>query len=223
VPPELYYYAIDQKVIDSREKEKGKPAPKYLYPLNPRSGQTVIQAQRWLQDVFPNPDDRTRSYPVGDWAVAERMLVYRGESLSQPIKVEVPIWDIMNEVFVLAASKIAGRFEKMIHVPFAPENVVNEPLLIDFESRLSYQKAAEEEKARPRPVEEDIATELVILTSDGRLLVRDGATDAADTKRRERLDAYRKRIDDVKNPKTPLPAGGEGNPFGAPPPGAPGG
>lgn len=214
VPPELHYYAVDQKVIDSRERERGKPAHKYLYPLNPRGGQVVLQAHRWLPLVYPNPDDRIRGYAVGDWAVAERLLVYRGESLAQPVKVEVPVWDFQNETFVLAAGK-SGSSQKVVQVTFAPENLVNEPLLIDFESSISFvQKAAEDEKARPKRIDEDIAPELVILTPDGKLLVRDGVTDSADTNRRERVEAYRKRIEDVKAPKV-VPMGGDGgNPFG---------
>lgn len=213
VPSELHYYAVDQKVLDAKDKEK--KAPKYLNPLSPRYGQVVLQAHRWLPEVFPNPDDRSRSYPVGDWAVAERMLVYRGESLAQPVKTEVPVWDIMNETFVLLASKIAGRFDKVVQVPFAPDDLVNEPLLVDFTSKVEYQKQAEEEKARPRPIEAEVATELVILTPDGRLLVHDGVADAENEARKERLAAYRQRIDDVKNAREKAPGGAEGgNPFG---------
>ena len=46
------------------------------------------------------------SYPVGDWVVAERQLVWRGELLGQKAPTHVPIWSPEVSGFILAGKPV---------------------------------------------------------------------------------------------------------------------
>jgi hypothetical protein len=207
VPPELYYYAVDVRKLD---KEKARLRA-------PSRGQVALQAQKWIDHVFPNPDDFKNSYPVGDWSVAERLLVYPGESVAQTPEIEVPIWLYPAERFALATK---GR-KDVVPVNFGTRFAPSDPLLVSAEGgdNLSYLKLTEvgENNARKHQSILDRAPqELLILTADGRLVRRDSETDKEDKERVDRYDAWKARIKEVREAKRqPL----QSSPFG---PGGPG-
>jgi hypothetical protein len=124
-------------------------------------------------------------------------------------KVDLPLWMPQQESFVLAVTPKPGPDPggrpPGIEVSFAREPV--DTLLVDFEGgELSYRRAGE-----GKPVREITATEVLLLSPEGKLLARDSATDAQDVERKERLEAWRSRIKQLKDRKLDPK-----NPFGDP-------
>jgi hypothetical protein len=201
----IEYYAVD-------EKERGRTNP----PADKEK--VAMQLHRWFDIVYPNASDRSLAVPVGDWVVAKRVLVHRGEYVGRFDKAEVPVWVWSRDNFVLAYNPKGNVREKRIDVYFGTESgPPEEAILVDFEGgKAAYNRApappGEERKPGADRVDDEASLEVLLLLPDGKLVVRDQNTDKNDEERKARLDAYEKRAKTVKDggdqgPKKP---GGDG-------------
>jgi hypothetical protein len=204
VAPELSYYVIDQKDVDKKTMAPKDFLKAWGTAAAPKPGQVMFQAQRWADLVYPDLGNRRTSYAVGDWVVAERYPVYRGEYLGQPAKTEVPVWNFPEEKFVLAT---AGKGkERTIPVVFGDDTPENNPLLVDFDGGdLTYYRvipsADEDKRPTTTKITDKAPVEVLLLTPDGRLLVRDSDADAQDEDRVKRHDAWKARVGTLKPKK----------------------
>jgi hypothetical protein len=220
VPPEMHYYAVDQKELDG---------PKYRglhWDLTPsRDRATTLQIHRWLE-AFSLRTDKTNLLPVGEWVVAERVIAQRGEYVGFPQRIEFPYWRTTQEQFVIASEPGATRRAPGVMVSFRAESSDGrDTVLVDFDGgNQDYERVVsrdEDGKAKTRKVRDAHGTEVLLLTPDGKLLAHEGAEDAKDQERVNRLKEVHKRIKEVKEggsgsgkPGEPgKPAGGR-NPFG---------
>ena len=208
VPPDLYYYAVDQKELDARDKDKEPRLPMQLLKDN----QTVMQIHRWVD--YLHTKSRT-DLPIGDWVIAERAVVMRGEPVG-PQRVEVPYWRTTQDKFVMASDlppkppPALAKYPPSVEVPFAPEGDV--PIVVDFAGgdvtyRRTHPRTDDAAAADQPPVIQDKAPlQVVLMTSDGKLLAHNAANDAPDPERVQRLKDVREWIQNVKNNKSGGPA-----------------
>jgi hypothetical protein len=196
VPPEFYYYAVDQKDMDAA---LGRPyggihARDTVY----RDG-TVFQIHRWLEDAAR--EGSNLPVWVGEWTVAERVLVSKGEFIGRTETVAVPVWSPPRADFVLAVPQAqAGssrRRELGIEVDFKLPN--DDAILVDFEGGNQEFKRKSRRDDRPETVKVDdrTGTEVLIVSSDGRVMARDNIEDALNADRVKRLDQWRDRVREV--------------------------
>jgi hypothetical protein len=188
VPPEMTYYAVDQRELDN--------------PKNPPTlerGQMALQIHQWLKFLDAGENE---AKAVGEWVVAERMLVKRGEYVGRTVKVDVPIWKFNNEAFVLAGQKsdptpMGTPPPKSTGYPVKFGYSINDTLLIDFEggADVTHEGAREKGKTTFR---EKAPVEALLFTHEGKLIQLDGALDGEDKERRQRLGDYKKRVEEVK-------------------------
>ncbi|HMF15216.1 MAG TPA: hypothetical protein VKE94_23035, partial [Gemmataceae bacterium] len=201
IPADFQFYAVDTKELES----KGR----YAAPRD----QVVVQLQRWVENYDP-ADPRSRQ-PVGDWAVADQVKISRGEFVGGTQSIEMPVWNWFDEKFVVASKPDATRREKRVAVPFTQDDHEC-PVLVDFSSSPATYLKPEER----RPVEDkDVPRELLLLSPEGRLFVRNSVTDAGDADRREHFDWWLQRLKDIKSAKDKekkdkMGDSKEGNPFG---------
>jgi hypothetical protein len=216
VPPEFRYYSIDMAEAD--RVLEGVPYRGIHSRDTPSRDQTVFQIHRWLEDAA-----RPGAPPqfVGEWTVAERVIVARGEFIGRTEKVNVPLWNAPSEAFVLAAPvQQADRRQTVqpgIEVDFSLPD--DDAILVDFQSGNQHfeRKSRREERAEPVKVDEKTSTEVLIVSSDGHVTARDTSADAENLIRKDRLTKWRDRIRDVFTSSTPSPiTGGPANPFAAP-------
>jgi hypothetical protein len=204
VPPETHYYAVDQKEIDGRDYE-GINAQT---PPPSRGHRVVLQIHKWLENIAST----SRTFrPVGEWGVAERLFVSRGEFIGRKLRVEVPLWMETQAAFtvptkkvVLRKDRVTGketvRYDPTLDIEFAHPN--NESVLVDFtEKEQEYLRQGIEEPVQ----EEDVRAELVVFSSEGKLLGTNSVDDLDDSKRQERLTQWRTRVKNIKEGST-LPA-----------------
>ncbi len=198
IPSEIYYYAVDQKVIDKDAYRGANKAAKI------GRDQVVLQIHRYLDNAaWPS----SRKYvPVGEWSVAERVVVNRGEIIDRPVRVEVPLFVPELSEWRLGSTPTTGETganrEPGIDVPFY--NVPNWPaILVDFDGgdRLKYKHGTEE-------VADSSSLEVIILGPEGKLLAHNGAVDAKNKERIDRYTAWKARIEEVRkkqgdDPKAP--------------------
>jgi hypothetical protein len=220
VPPELLYYAVDQKELEGANKYKGINARDWL-----NKDRSAMQIHRWLE-TFTMPTDKNNHLPVGEWVVAERVIVHRGEYVGFPQRIEFPYWRTTQEQFVVATEPKATRRAPGVPVSFkADSHDGRDTVLVDFEGgNQDYERVAsrdEDGRAKTAKLRDSFATEILLLTPDGKLLAHDGATDAKDAQRKERLKEVRTRLQEVKVPGSggaapgkPGKSGGGRSPFG---------
>lgn len=200
VTPELMYFAVDQKEVDeAADRKKRYEGPYAKLPIN-RERMVVLQGHRWLTDLKLDSGARLI---IGEWAVAERMPVYRGEYVGRDERIEMPVWRHTREAYVMADDGGSRRGPKTLRVPFRFEAKGGMPdaMVVDFhQGRRGYERvtARAEEKVETKKVEDSAATQVLLMNPDGKLVLREAAFDTSDKERAARLKDFRKRIEDVK-------------------------
>ncbi len=214
VPTDLHYYAVDQKAIEGKEY---KGAYK---DITVGREQTVLQIQKYLEYIAPTPG---KNVPVGEWSVAERVVVTRGEIIDRLLRVDVPLLVEEEERWKLASTPGDKGRDPGINVSF--EGLKARPaVLVDFDrGRKTYRRAGGD-----TDVKDDPSEEVLILAPDGKLLAHNAAADAADKDRQDMLKMWRERIEQVRkdnsDPMNPNQGGIQTDSFGRPMrPGGPGG
>jgi len=199
---DLNYYAVDQAEVTGPGTTP--PVMNARMPVN-KNKQVVLQAHRWIDKV---PNGTRTPTEVGEWVLADRFAVYRGEYVGRKERVEVPFWSYTHREFTLmhdpkAKGKVSG-----IEVDFGfGRNDRNPPeaLVVDFEHGRpsSYSKVARrtEDKVETRDVKDQCAVEVVLLSPDGKLLGHNAAEDTEDKDRKERRERIIERVKDVKEHK----------------------
>ncbi len=160
---------------------------------------------------------------IGDWSIAERVFVYRGEYAGIEARVEVPFWKYGIEAFdfVTDPKSTSPRNKERIEVSYRDTRQSGtETMLVDFDGgTTSYEKPVtkkedDEKPQRGQVVTDKASTELILLSPDGKLLVHESAVDTKDEDRVKRHKAWRDWIEEVKHPKNQDP--NRNNPGGAP-------
>jgi len=204
VPPELNFYAVDEKELEKERlaKKEIKASEAHFRTGAPTDKDNVaVQIQRWVDYAYPTGPKNP--VPVGDWLVAERVLAHRGEYLRRKLLTEVPIWYVAKDNFVIAPNP-KNKNDKRCDLDFGnPEGPPAEAVLVDFNGgRVVYEKApekvAEDKKPTGAKVIDTAPVEMLVLMPDGRLLLRDSVADAADNERTARRETWDKRIKEIK-------------------------
>jgi hypothetical protein len=204
-PPEEYYYVVDEAHGKSmREINRTIPPESAQYKMmratapTPTDEQVVFQFHRWVETTQQSRRD-TEPIPVGEWAVADRVFVARGEYIGRKVRIDIPIWKYTQNMFILPAEEqkptrgSRGRIPTGIDVDFGQDPPENNLILVDFEGgRVSSQT--------PK-VDDTCAIEVLMLSPDGKLLARNSVKDTNDDQRKDRRDKVLKRIQDVREGK----------------------
>ena len=223
-PPEYHLYAVDQAEVDQQDGKRytGQNANA------DKARRAVFQIHKWLLDTNQRPN-----VPVGEWSVAERVLVHRGEYIGVRERVEVPYWRPTHDGFVMVPDEGPAPLRgapppKGIFVDFGlplMEGATLEkpyPLLVDFEGGdVSYERVGKDDKGADKKlprVSNKADMETLILSPDGKLLSLNSWTAKGDAERIKRLDEWHKRIDQVKKGDAKAPSGGS-DILGGPQPG----
>lgn len=253
IPGEYELYAVDQKpenpkVINGSDDREAK------------ADEVAIQIHKWVDQTTDSTTGA--NHAIGDWVIAERILLRRGDPVGRTVNVEIPVWDKVRQTYELGSAQIGqafGPIPKAKDKKFGPKgfelppkdlgrprppvppapgmlpgtmpamNDVGIPInfaettppaiLVDFDGgKRSF-------KAGATTVSDDSASNLLILTSDGRLIVRNTRTDSdgdsPEAKTRlDRINAWKEKVEafrltDGANPARPqvAPTPGNNNPF----------
>lgn len=188
IPSEFYYYAVEEKPRQAF----------YDHDL------LEVEMQRWLDYTRLNPAQRDTEVPVADWTI-RKVPVHRGEYIGQMMdKTEVVIWYPTREVFDFAINPVVVRTPRPRGTPppkGIPVDFSTNPraLLVDFEGgkgqTLAIRRAGEKIDSK---ITDDSSVELLILTEDGRLMVRNSKVDKENKERTDRYTAWDQQIKNIK-------------------------
>jgi hypothetical protein len=174
-----------------------------------------FQIHRFLDSVAPPraKDGTTQTYYVADWAIAERLLVGRGEPVGRKCQVEVVVWNHWR-----ARWEIPGiPSQRDTKLPF-PQQAQGLPVdfrldppvfLLDFVGGKQVYKNPSPTKAGSATFQEDSATEALLLMPDGTMQLRN-ARDESNNQGREIYEQWKARIEELMNPPLPIAPKGPG-------------
>jgi len=211
VPPEMFYYVVDEAQGMSQRDINALPHESAQYRLlrarapSPTSEQVVFQFHRWVESTQLSSKD-TEPIFVGEWAVADRVFVARGEYIGRKVNVDVPIWKFTQNKFILPVvenQRNSRRFGRQpdtgIDIDFGQDPPENNLILVDFEGGRGL--SIPSPFAANKNITEDSAVEVLMLSPDGKLLARNSAKDTNDEERKKRREEVFKRIQEVREGK----------------------
>ncbi|MFO0866085.1 MAG: hypothetical protein U0744_15805 [Gemmataceae bacterium] len=217
IPGEHQFYAVDQ--MPSQKLQGGSN-----YEVS--KGETVaVQIHRWI-DQFTDPQGLF--HIIGDWAIAERLLVRRGEPIGRlSVMVEVPEWSKAKQAFEIKYSappqvkKLPASQKDLARsgIPIDFIAAFPPPMLVDFDG------GKQEHRFATLPgypnVKDESAVDVLILGPNGKLIVRNSRIDGnpdlpAGKERQDRVNQWHDRVQEAKNVGATLPGSGPGMPGGSP-------
>ncbi|HEY2909520.1 MAG TPA: hypothetical protein VGI99_04705, partial [Gemmataceae bacterium] len=231
IPEEYFLYAVDQK-----------PAYKVMHGSawdTPKEGHTqehvAVQIHRWVDETGPS---HATDKVIGDWCIAERIYIRRGDPVGKPINVEMPVWNSETNRFELgksaedaAGQKAAPRPNPKGMAPALPAAGGNTgtqvnfavttppPVLVDFNGGKREIRILLAPNQWGPPQRDESASDLLILRADGSLIVRSTRTDSeVDTpsgkERIQRIETWKAKTEPFRMLNNPNGPPGRPNPFG---------
>jgi len=199
LPEETYTYAheLDKTVYAQRVR------------LDPSiRDMPIVQVHRWMESTTLNPDQARSVVPVGEWVIGD-VPVRPGEYIGRNENVEVPIWFPNKEGFAFAVpigpAKVGMGPVKPLQVKGIPVNFITDDLLVDYEGGRISQTFRLSDKSS-KDVTETANVELLVLTPDGKLRVKNSRQDMVDKDRETRSNEWDRWREEVrKNPGKPAP------------------
>ncbi|HLJ92408.1 MAG TPA: hypothetical protein VKU02_04365 [Gemmataceae bacterium] len=191
VPRDIYYYAIDEK---------------------PARDNTIIQVHRWVESLFKDPqNEQTQTY-VGDWSIAEKLPVRRGEYLGRFAETKVPLWNIEKEDWELGFNP-KNRRDQNLPVDFTvrTSRALDPALLVDYRGGKDHREPIEyrtpdSNKPKINVATDSVPVQLLVLTPEGKLIVHNQPDDNSNEERIARHKAWKDWIAEVQSgrrkPKT---------------------
>jgi hypothetical protein len=212
VPEEQNCYVVDQYKADN-------PSARPIASED-RTRLVPMQIHKWLQTSGP----ATQNMPVGDWGIAERVPVYRGEFIGRDVVAKVPMWIFYFEGFGLVPPKVKATPGTKVGdgnlVDFRPDRKDRPDfILVDFDgSDYIHERVKYNADGKPtvtRVEEKDKLVEAFILAPDGSLQVRTMIGDRDLKERKDRLDNFRDRVKRAEDFMRGGTGGAGGSPFGS--------
>jgi hypothetical protein len=206
VGQQIFFYNVDQVLTEERQDFLSKHIKRIDTTYPAPADKVPIQIHRFVMQV------ETKGPPanVCDWAIAERVLVPRGEYIGHAMEVELPYWNKTLEEFDLVNGRMdtfTRKKQGFAVVDFSTRNDKEaQALVVDFRGG--------------KTLAEESTTELLVLRKDGKLEVMNSRVDTDPQypralERITRLEHMRTRVHDVKQPPQQpqfAPGGGKGGP-----------
>ena len=207
IPQESFIYAVDQlEICKHITKDKMVSSPKAILDgadvgtnHNPAE-MTAVQIHRWI-NRFQAEDGADRH--IGAWAIAERLLIKRGDLVGRKkVVVEIPEWYDNKNKFDLGTFAVGKTVKPVKGTPvnfLLDETKV--PVLVDFQGGKNIEEGA---------------TELLLVGADGKLSVRNSRVDSdprspVGQERLRHYNEWRHRVEDLRAGRSgginPIPGG----------------
>lgn len=194
MPIERHTYLVDEKELSetNRKKYEGQN-PRESIPFTQQDSKVIMQIHQWV-DYYRHNDAKL---PVGQWLIGERLPFYLGEYVAKGQYAPVPVNGPYESGYVLATMKLSKKKEPAKEIPmlFGDKSV-----LVDIQGGrkdLRWTPPGERELI----LKEEVYPEVAIVRPDGSLVVHNRKDDNEDTQRRERVDAWRSMVEELKKDK----------------------
>ncbi|MFL5331450.1 MAG: hypothetical protein ACJ8C4_21380 [Gemmataceae bacterium] len=179
-PPEEYLFAND----DRRPAEDIYGEAAY--------DRTTLRFHRWMKSIRTQRDSAAE-VPIAEWVIVD-IVAKRGQFVHEERKAKIPLWSMVANNYILLPPNFTGRrivVRENVTADFTPTKPV---LLVDFEGgRGSYRLP----NGTPINVTE-CAGQIMLVTEDGKTIVRNTAADRLIGDKKAREDAWEAWIRDIE-------------------------
>jgi hypothetical protein len=182
VPNDVTYFAVDEK------PEKGAT------PTPANSERIAVQIHRWLDYTLTSLSSSQIRLPVGDWSILERLLLHRGEYIGRMVPKKVPTWEATLEDYMLARDTTAKKNEVPVDFSTRLSRVTPPALLVDFQ-----QGGRVQASVGGRNVYDEAQWQMLVLTPDGKLVLRNSREDTDNQDRQDRVKEHRDWVKRVES------------------------
>jgi hypothetical protein len=193
VPSETFLFAADWDGHNKKTSEEYGKEPVLMRRLEAKEHQAVVETVAWMEQV--RTGDGGKREPVGAWVVADYP-VGRGEFVGRRQYVKLPLWSSENMNYILREipDKIIPKFggrEQPQPRGWLMDFTSNKSILVDFEG------GKVKTRAGNRDIVDEVATEMLILRGDGRLVVKRSAEADEDKMRKELVGKWETWLKEV--------------------------
>lgn len=213
VPAETFLFATDWEAYTRKIREEYDREPQLKSRLEAKEHQAVVETLSWMEQV--RTGDGGKREPVGAWVVAD-YAVGRGEYIGRKQYVKLPLWSSENMSYVLRElpDKIVtrtGTKETSQPKGWLMDFTNNKSILVDFEGGKTRTRVGTKE------VTDEIATEMLVLRGDGKLVIKRSTDAQTDSDRKEIVSKWENWLKEVVARKDG--GGDDGSGFAPRPPG----
>lgn len=206
IPGDYNWYVVDQQ-----PEIRIRDGADYTPPIYRTDMWAPIQVHRWLDRV---PDAEAFPHLVADWAIAERLYVRRGESVGrEKVMIEMPEWRPALQTFEIGVSVQQTKSKTKLPTPKdapqitgLPVNLLTNPpaIVVDFDGGKRASFPIEKRDGTKDFVSDASAVDILVLTPDGKLVVRNSRHDTdpethAGAQREERFRLVRERLTELRH------------------------
>jgi hypothetical protein len=193
IPFDVHYYAYDQVAQSTVKLLSSKPKGTLEGTNTSKSSESFapVQIHRWIKSVN---DSNENTHMIGDWAVAERLLVKRGDPIGHTVQAEVPEWDWRQGRFILGVTPVNAKAKSVPHlaINFQAEDGPA-PFLVDFQGGFH-----DKYHVGKSTIIDNGAVELLILDEKGKLVLRNSLDDSEDPERLKTYARWARRLEAVR-------------------------
>jgi hypothetical protein len=167
----------------------------YVMDEKPNKDRLTVQIHRWVDFAYTSAEEPDSKTTIGDWTIWERADAHRGEYIGRWYNCELPTWKLEKEKFELAVNTKTQT--KKLPVDFAARTGKSQDpaLLLDYSGGKG---AAIQVQTAGKKVAEDLPVEALVLTPDGKLVIR-RQEEKPDPERLARLNDWKEWLFEVKN------------------------
>jgi hypothetical protein len=181
------------------------------YVMSDRAGRSLeAQFHRWVESVLTDPVNN-RSAPVGEWVIWDKAPVYRGEYLGRVQPAYVPVWSREKEWYELARNNATHSRTVPVDFTVITQHKYDPALLVDYEGGIHNNVSFEKQR-----LTDEEPVRALVLTSEGKLVVRDSLDDKENEVRKRLYGKYIKELAEAQQGK-PAPEKLRTNKQGPPP------
>jgi hypothetical protein len=201
VPPESFLFAGDtsdyRKRIDE-EYGKDRNTRELRELIQVKESQAVVELASWMEQV--RTDSSGKREPVGAWVFVE-IPTGRGEFIGRKHYIKLPLWSSEAQAYVLREipDKVIPTRPGQKEASQPKGWIVNfstPAILVDFEGGIFRGRVGN------RDIQEEAATELLVLRADGKLEVRKSQVDQKDSVRKRIAEMWDKWVKAAEKRKT---------------------
>jgi hypothetical protein len=153
------------------------------------------QIHRWVDSVITNPNEE-RTTAIGDWVIWDKAPMRRGEYLGGRNDAKVPKWATEKEDFELARNTATHSRRVPVDFTVETQRKYDPALLVDYlggvYGNVTYDK---------RTISDEEPVQVLVLTPEGKLIVRNSADDRNDETRKKRFDKIKEEVAEAERPK----------------------
>jgi hypothetical protein len=160
----------------------------YVTDDKPDKDRLVMQIHHWVYSILTDKEDQNSLANIGDWTIQDRSQAHRGEYIGRIENARLPTWKVNKERYEWAVNTRSRSTLLPVDFTARRSNDPNEDpfLLVDYSGSKNFTF-----RYGTKKITEEMPVEALVLTPDGKLIVRRQSDDIESKDRKDRFESWR--------------------------------